>query len=109
MIGLSISTYVIHSIHANMDSFINTHNLINSVNNHEYITSKSIEDIILILEVTNYICIFIIISIITLITSKLYLKNIKLSSILGVKINNGLKYYINKILCLLKRKSVIYI
>lgn len=72
--GLSISAYTIHSISTNMDSFIDVHNSFNSnfINNSIFITNKSIKDILLNLEITNYVSIFIIISLIAQIVFKFH-------------------------------------
>ena len=64
------------------------------------------------IDVLNAICISLIVILIIQIIYKLYLKdNIKLNltSILGVKLNNTLEYYINKMITLNKKISIIYI
>ena len=113
MFGLTISAYTVHNIYANMNSFINVHNWLksNSINNICTV-DKSIEDILLSLLMLDYMCIVIMISLIIQIVSKLHFKNnekLNLSSILGANINNKLEYYLNKIIYLNKKMSVIYI
>ena len=72
--ALSISAYTIHNICANMDSFIDVHNSFNynSINNSICIANKSIKELFLNLEITNYVSIITIISLITQIVFKFH-------------------------------------
>jgi hypothetical protein len=71
-----------------------------------------LEDLLSNIEITNYVCISLIIILIIQIIFKFYLfENVKLNlnSLLGVKLNNVLEYYLNKIISLNNKMSIIYI
>jgi len=75
-------------------------------------SSSPLQDLLLNLEITSYVCISMLVLLTIQILFKLHLKdNIKLnlSSILGNKFNEGLEFYINKIIILNKKMSTIYI
>lgn len=72
------------------------------------IQSSPIQDLFLNLEITNYICISLIIILIIQILFKFYIKDViflNLSNLLGVNVNNKLQYYINKIISLNKKNE----
>lgn len=74
--------------------------------------SSPLQDLLLNLELTTYVCIGMLIFLTIQILFKIHFKdNIKLnlSSFLGDKFNNTLEYYINKIIGLNKKMSTIYI
>lgn len=74
--------------------------------------SSPLQDLLLNLEATNYICISLIILLIIQIVFKFFIKNqvkLNLSNLFGVNINNKLQYYINKIISLNKKMSTLYI
>jgi hypothetical protein len=74
--------------------------------------SSPLQDLLLNLEITCYICVSLIIILIIQLIFKFYIKNninLKLSNLLGVNLNNNLQYYFNKIILLNKKMSVIYI
>ena len=74
------------------------------------VQSSPLQDLLLNLEITNYVCISMILSLIIQIIFKFHvISNVKLhfSSILGANINNKLEYYLNKIIFL--NKGVLFI
>jgi hypothetical protein len=74
--------------------------------------SSPLQDLLSNLELINYVCISMLILLTIQILFKIHFKdNIKLNlySIFGVNLNNSLEYYINKIITLNRRMSVIYI
>jgi len=76
------------------------------------IPSSPLEDFLTNIEITNYVCISLIIILSIQVIFKFQMfenVNIKLSYLLGVKLNNALEYYLNKIISLNKKMSVIYI
>ena len=75
-------------------------------------SSSPLEDLLSNIEITNYVCISLIIILVIQIIFKFYLfENVKLnlSFLLGVRSNNILEYYLNKIISLNKKMSIIYI
>ena len=71
-----------------------------------------LKDLLLNLEITNYVCISMLILLIIQIVFKFHFKDnikLKLSSILGIKLNENLEFFINKIITLNKKMSIIYI
>ncbi len=70
-----------------------------------------LEDLLLNLEITNYVCISMVILLAIQIFFKLHKDNIQVnfSVITGSKLNNKLEFYINKIIMLNKKMSTIYI
>ena len=111
--GLAISVYAIHNVYLDMNSFINVHNRFkfNSINSDIYITNKSIEYTLFNLLCISYMPIVILIYLMITVACKLHFENsMKLNlSLLGVKINNGLNYFLNKVICLFKNMNNIYI
>jgi len=76
------------------------------------IPSSPLQDLLLDSETTNYVCISLIIILIIQILFKFHLKdniNLNLSNILGNNINTRLEYYLNKIIMLNKKMSIVYI
>lgn len=74
--------------------------------------SSPLEDLLSNLELTNYVCISMLILLLIQIVFKFHFKdyiNLKLSWILGNDLNKSFEYYINKIIILNKKMSVIYI
>lgn len=95
-----------------------TNNAINKINSEvnkfidDNITSSPLQDLLLNLEITNYVCISLTIILIIQIIFKFHLKdniNLNLSSMLGNNINNNLEFYLNKIIKLNKKISIFYI
>ena len=75
-------------------------------------SSIPLEDLISNLEITNYVCITMLVFLAIQILFKIhFIDNVKLdmSPVFGDKINNTLEYYINKIISLNKKMSTIYI
>lgn len=101
------------------NDFINTVDSSSNANNSninklldDNLSSSPLQDLLSNIEITNYLCISMVILLIIQIIFKLHLKdNIKLNlnSILGNKFNNSLEFYINKIIVLNKKMSTIYI
>jgi hypothetical protein len=74
--------------------------------------SSPLEDLLLNIEITNYVCISMLVILTIQILFKLHVKdNIKLNFafILGNKFNNNLELYLNKIITLNKKMNTIYI
>jgi hypothetical protein len=74
--------------------------------------SSPLQDLLLNLEITNYVCISLIIILVIQILFKFNIKDkvsLKLSFILGNNFNNKLEYYLNKIIRLNKKMSTVYI
>lgn len=95
-----------------VDSSSNTNN--SNINKliDDNISSSPLQDLLSNIEITNYICISMVVLLIIQIIFKFHIKdNIKLNlnSILGNKFNNSLECYINKIIVLNKKMSTIYI
>lgn len=85
----------------------------NSVNNirlnGDDLISNPLEDLLLNLKLINYICVYMLIILFIQILFKLYFffnsLRLKLSSILGNRINYNLEFYKNKII-ILKKKNI---
>jgi Cytochrome C and Quinol oxidase polypeptide I len=117
--GLSHSK--ISSINRNSIMYENIKNNISNttVNNNPYInkfiddttSSSPLQDLLLNLEITNYVCISLIIILMIQILFRFHLKdNIKVNLfMLSNNINNGLEYYLNKVIKLNKKMSIVYI
>ena len=98
----------------------NTH-VSNNINNigsginkfvDDTISSSPLQDLLLNTELLNYTCLSLILILMIQIVFKFHLKdNIKLnlSSILGYKINKNIEYYLNKLIALNKKMSIVYI
>lgn len=80
--------------------------------------SSLLQDLLLKLEITNYVCISLItlfiiwIVFIIWVVFNIYIKdniNLNLSNLLDVNVNNKLQIYINKIMSLNKKMNTIYI
>ncbi len=83
----------------------------NGLNGDDLISSP-LEGLLLDLELTNYVCVYMLIVLIIQIFFKLHLTNslrLNLNWILGNKLNNNLEFYINKIISLNKKLSMFYI
>lgn len=115
LIHSSISQYNINknfkgNVGDNTSTILNDSNLNKFIN--DSVSSSPLETILLNLEMTNYICVYMLIILVIQILFKFHFKdNIKLNltSILSDKINNNLELIINKIITLNKKMSIIYI
>jgi hypothetical protein len=92
----------------------NINNISSSINKlvDDTTSSSPLQDLLLNTEFLNYTCISLTLILMVQIIFKLHLKdntNLNLSNILGYKINNKLEYYLNKVIALNKKMSVIYI
>jgi Cytochrome C and Quinol oxidase polypeptide I len=75
-------------------------------------TSSPLQDLLLNLEITSYVCISMVILLAIQLFFKLHIKDsiqLNLSPIVGIKINNILQIYINKIIILNKKMAIFYI
>jgi len=75
-------------------------------------SSSPLQDLLFSLEAINYVLISLVLILTIQIIFKLYLKDsikLNLSAVLGINANNSIEYYINKIITLNKKMSVIYI
>lgn len=80
--------------------------------NGDDLISSPLEDLLWNLEITNYVCIYMLIILFIQRIFKLYFINslkLNFNSILGNKINSNLEFYINKIILLNKKLSTFYI
>jgi hypothetical protein len=94
----------------NSSSNINDSNVSKFIDDN--ITSSPLENLLSNFELTNYVCISMLILLAIQIIFKLHFKdNIKLNLtwILGDKFNNNLEFYVNKIIALNKKMSTFYI
>lgn len=76
------------------------------------VQSSPLQDLLINLETTNYVCISLILILVIQILFKLNVKDnlsLNLYSILGNNINNKVEYYLNKVIMLNKKVSIIYI
>jgi hypothetical protein len=74
------------------------------------IISSPLEDLLQNIEITNHVCIGMLILLAIQVLFKLNMRDsLKLSFLLGDKLNNSLEYYLNVIIALNKKISVIYI
>ncbi len=92
----------ISNINSNVNKFISDSNL----------PSSPLQDLLLNLEVTSYVCFSLILILIIQIIFKFYFTdkiNLGLFSIVGVNVNNRLEFYLNKIIELNKRTNIIWI
>src|SRR5258706_5136740 len=74
--------------------------------------SSPLQDLLVNLEITNYVCVSLIIILAIQIIFKFNIKDnisLNLSNLLGININNKLEYYLNKIIRLNKKMSIVYI
>jgi len=98
---------------------VSTYNNSSNINNStvskfvdDSFTSSPLEDLLLNLEMTSYVCISMVILLAIQLFFKLHIKDniqLNLSSIVGIKFNNTLQEYINKIITLNKKMSIFYI
>jgi len=91
-------------------AIINDSNINKFINDN--VSSSPLEVILSNLELTNYICIYMLIILIIQILFKFHFKDdirLKLSSILGNKLNRSLESIINKVITLNKKMSIFYI
>jgi hypothetical protein len=92
---------IVNNISSNISKFIDN-----------TIPSSPLEDLLINIEITNYVCISLIIILAIQIIFKFYMfetVKLDLSYLLGIKLNNALEYYLNKIISLNKKMSIIYI
>lgn len=76
------------------------------------VISSPLEDLLQNLEITNYVCISMLILLTIQIFFKLIIKDsikLNLSSIFGSNLNNNIEYYLNLIITLNKKMSTVYI
>jgi hypothetical protein len=76
------------------------------------IQSSPLQDLLLNLEITNYVCLSLMGILLIQILFKFYIQShvtLPLSNLLGNNFNNKLEYYINKIIILNQKMSTIYI
>lgn len=74
--------------------------------------SSPLEDLLLNLEITSYVCISMVVLLAIQLFFKLHIKDniqLNLSWIMGIKLNTTLQIYINKIITLNKKMSIFYI
>jgi hypothetical protein len=110
-------TYIhfVNLISANLDHIIKVHySFMNNNINMDNVTVvfESIEDALFNLEIMYYMSLIIILCLIIVLWSKFHLKvNVELHTyfVLGMRINNKLEYYLNKITSYFKDMSPIYI
>lgn len=72
------------------------------------VSSSPLENLLSNFELTNYICIYMLIILIIQILFKIHFKDdikLDLTSIIGEKLNNGLEFYINKIIQINKKNE----
>jgi hypothetical protein len=92
------------------NSIVNDPNITKFVDDNTF--SIPLQDLLLNIEITNYVCISMVVLLIIQLLFKLHIKNdikLNLSYILGNKYNNILEFYINKIIMLNQKISTIYI
>ena len=99
------------NIHNNYSSNLSNSN--SSINKlaDDSISDSPLIDLLFNIEITNYVCLSLIIILLIQIAFKFLLKDsveLHLSDILGKNTNNKVEYYINKIIILNKKMSVIY-
>jgi hypothetical protein len=91
-------------------AIINDSNINKFINDN--MSSSPLEVILSNLELTNYICIYMLIILVIQILFKFHFKDeirLKFSSILGCKFNNSLEIIINKLITLNKKMSIFFI
>ena len=89
-------------------------NISSSINKllDDTVSSSPLQDLLLNTELLNYTCLSLTLILMIQITFKFHLKDkikLNLSNLLGYNINNKLEYYLNKIIVLNKKMSIIYI
>lgn len=76
------------------------------------LTPSPLQDLLFYLESMNYVCLSLILILAIQILFKFYLKHdvtLSLSNVLGIRVNNVMQYYLNKIIILNKKMSSFYI
>lgn len=107
MLNLQVKDSIVPSVNTN--NSINDPNISRLIENNTL--SSPLQDLLLNLDITTYMCIGMLIILIIQILFKFHFKDsikLNISSVLGDKFNNTLEFYINKIE-LNKKMSTIYI
>jgi len=119
---IDVSNNPVSKIDKNISNDLNNNISSDSSNNFNDYVNKFIDDslsslsplqeILFNIGIINYVCIYMIIILFTQILFKFYLGdknlNINLSRIIGFKFNEKLNYYINKLIFLNKKMSILY-
>lgn len=78
----------------------------------DVVQTSPLQDLLFQFEALNYVCLSLIYILVIQVTFKFHFKdniNLIFSRVLGINLNNKLEYYINKIISLNKKMSVVYI
>jgi hypothetical protein len=117
IVAAGVATGVSHAAITHINNYNNLpytsdHNNTNSSINKfiDDSTTSTLSNLLFDIELLNYTCLYVIIILIIQVIFKLHLKDsivLNLSNTLGINLNKSLEYYINKVITLNKKMSVI--